>query len=202
MYLASGSCVNFQGDAIVNAANEYCQGGGGVDGAITAAGGPEMAKARAQLPVVEGTDEVRCRTGDAVVTVAGALPVMVCIHAVGPIFPGAHGPDQLDAARMNGSMNESEYQVLIDSRGGDDEWHDRIGWAAWNRPWYECNNRHIQLRTIPQVARAAGLAQADATLRSAYTAAMARAKQEVGYCYSRTQNHHDIRTMHAVPPHA
>mmetsp|Transcript_32401 Transcript_32401/g.85161 ORF Transcript_32401/g.85161 Transcript_32401/m.85161 type:complete len:163 (-) Transcript_32401:409-897(-) len=162
MYLASGSCVNFQGDAIVNAANECCQGGGGVDGAITAAGGPEMAKARAQLPVVEGTDEVRCRTGDAVVTVAGALPVMVCIHAVGPIFPGAHGPDELDTARMNGSMNESEYQV----------------------------------------ARAAGLAQADATLRSAYTAAMAHAKQEVGYCCSRTQNHHDIRTMHAVPPHA
>ena len=95
-YAASGSVVQFVGDAIVNAANNGCQGGeGGVDELVTAAGGPTMRLARSALPIVPGTPDRspgtpswRCRTGDAVVTVAGGqLSVAHCIHAVGPTYP-------------------------------------------------------------------------------------------------------------------
>lgn len=200
MYLASGSCVNFQGDAVVNAANEYCQGGGGVDGAITAAGGPEMAAARAQLPVVEGTDGVRCRTGDAVVTVAGALPVMVCIHAVGPIFPGAHGPDQLDAARMNGSVNESDYQVTTGSEGGGDERHDRAG--RMERAMVRVQQPTHTTTNDPSGGAGSRVGGSRCSPTQRVYSCNGTCGTGGGYCHSHTQNQHDIRTMRAVPSHA
>jgi O-acetyl-ADP-ribose deacetylase (regulator of RNase III) len=69
-------------DAIVNAANSYLAGGGGVDGAIHRAGGPAL---------MQGPDEIRshigqCPTGSAVVTSAGNLPARFVFHAVGPIY--------------------------------------------------------------------------------------------------------------------
>jgi O-acetyl-ADP-ribose deacetylase (regulator of RNase III) len=72
--------------AIVNAANEACLGGGGVDGAITQAGGPNLAKDRKALPKRMG---VRCFTGDAKLTGPGdygTLAVPYVIHAVGPNY--------------------------------------------------------------------------------------------------------------------
>jgi len=86
LVISAGSVVDFEGDAIVNAANEGCISGGGVDGAITAAGGPEMAQARLELPVVDPGRAVRCPTGEARVTIGGALKVPFCIHAVGPDY--------------------------------------------------------------------------------------------------------------------
>jgi len=79
-----GSVVAFEGDAIVNAANQGCLGGGGVDGAISKAGGPELLEARKQLPVVGRG--IRCPTGSAVITVGGALRAKFCVHAVGPNY--------------------------------------------------------------------------------------------------------------------
>jgi O-acetyl-ADP-ribose deacetylase (regulator of RNase III) len=70
-------------DAIVNAANSGLSGGGGVDGAIHRAAGPELAPAaRAAGP---------CPTGHAVMTPGFRLPARHVIHAVGPVWHGGQG---------------------------------------------------------------------------------------------------------------
>ncbi|ONK62569.1 uncharacterized protein A4U43_C07F5480 [Asparagus officinalis] len=71
-------------DAIVNAANERMLGGGGVDGAIHRAAGPELRAACAQVQEVR--PGVRCPTGEARITPAFRLPVAHVIHTVGPIY--------------------------------------------------------------------------------------------------------------------
>lgn len=78
-------------DAVVNAANEQLTGGGGVDGAIRRAAGPELdAATRALAP---------CPPGDAVITAGYRLPARYVIHAVGPVWRGGHeGEDELLAS--------------------------------------------------------------------------------------------------------
>jgi O-acetyl-ADP-ribose deacetylase len=74
-------------DAIVNAANSGLRGGGGVDGAIHRAAGPELARAA----VAAGP----CPTGHAVMTPGFRLPARYVIHAVGPVWYGGEaGEDQ------------------------------------------------------------------------------------------------------------
>jgi O-acetyl-ADP-ribose deacetylase (regulator of RNase III) len=73
-------------DAIVNAANERLTGGGGVDGAIHRAAGPELLAACLALP--EAKPGVRCPTGQARLTAGFALPAKHVIHAVGPVYRG------------------------------------------------------------------------------------------------------------------
>ncbi|MEX2487395.1 MAG: O-acetyl-ADP-ribose deacetylase [Nitriliruptoraceae bacterium] len=77
-------------DAIVNAANPALRGGGGVDGAIHAAAGPELLAACLQFDEV--APGVRCPTGDARITPAFQLPATWVIHTVGPVWrDGRHG---------------------------------------------------------------------------------------------------------------
>ena len=89
LVVSKGSVLDAHVGALVNAANEGCQGGGGVDGAITSAGGDLLAEKREALPCLEGSDWRRCATGDAVVTSGGPFGSLRCqcvIHAVGPNY--------------------------------------------------------------------------------------------------------------------
>ena len=84
-------------DAIVNAANEALLGGGGVDGAIHRAAGPDLLNACRALPEVR--PGVRCPTGQARLTEGFALPARFIIHTVGPVWEGGtEGEGELLAA--------------------------------------------------------------------------------------------------------
>jgi len=81
--ISKGSVIDFTGDAIVNAADMKCSGGGGVDKAVHEAGGPILHEAVGELPAVSG---VRVPTGQARLTVGGNLKAKYVIHAVGPSY--------------------------------------------------------------------------------------------------------------------
>jgi len=84
LYLEQGDITRREADAIVNAANSGLRGGGGVDGAIHRAGGPEiMAQCRQIIRRIGSLP-----TGQAVRTSAGRLPAKHVIHTVGPVWRG------------------------------------------------------------------------------------------------------------------
>ena len=89
-------------DAIVNAANRTLLGGGGVDGAIHRASGPQLLKACKGIPEMESG--VRCRTGEARITDGYQLPARYVIHTVGPVW---HGGDSGEPEALAGCYRHS-----------------------------------------------------------------------------------------------
>jgi O-acetyl-ADP-ribose deacetylase (regulator of RNase III) len=82
--LKKGDITSEKTDAIVNAANSSLMGGGGVDGAIHRAGGPEILEDCRRIIRKIGS----LKTGQAVITCAGRLPASKVIHTVGPVWQG------------------------------------------------------------------------------------------------------------------
>jgi len=96
--LVQGDLTRETTDAIVNAANEQLVVGGGVDGAIHQAGGPEI-RQEILRRYPNG-----CPTGSAVMTGAGALPAKSVIHAVGPAWKGGR---QGESERLRNAYRSS-----------------------------------------------------------------------------------------------
>lgn len=95
LILREGDITRIAAGAIVNAANSALAGGGGVDGAIHRAGGPEI---MCELDRIRAETH-GCATGSAVATGGGNLPAQYVFHAVGPVYrDGRHGEPVLLAS--------------------------------------------------------------------------------------------------------
>jgi O-acetyl-ADP-ribose deacetylase (regulator of RNase III) len=103
--LVEGDITRQDTEAIVNAANTTLLGGGGVDGAIHRAGGPEILE---ECRKIGG-----CPTGEARVTTGGRLTAPWVIHTVGPVYrDGKHRePDLLASAYRNSLRLASEREI-------------------------------------------------------------------------------------------
>jgi|SRR6218665_116806 len=99
IFLTKGDITKMEVDAIVNAANTSLMGGGGVDGAIHRAGGPEVLEDCRKIIARQGS----CKTGEAVITTAGRLAARYVIHTVGPVWNGGKKdePEKLASCYLN-----------------------------------------------------------------------------------------------------
>jgi O-acetyl-ADP-ribose deacetylase (regulator of RNase III) len=84
--IVQGDITKLETTALVNAANSSLLGGGGVDGAIHRAGGPQILEECRQIRARQGG----CKVGEAVITSGGRLPASYVIHTVGPVWNGGH----------------------------------------------------------------------------------------------------------------
>ncbi|MCB2379917.1 O-acetyl-ADP-ribose deacetylase [Hymenobacter sp. BT635] len=109
--LYQGNITTIDTTAIVNAANSSLLGGGGVDGAIHRAGGPEILEACRRLRA--GHYGKGLATGEAVVTTGGRLPATHVIHTVGPVWnDGQKGaPEKLASCYRNSLRLAAENQI-------------------------------------------------------------------------------------------
>ncbi|MFQ5902652.1 MAG: O-acetyl-ADP-ribose deacetylase [Candidatus Binatia bacterium] len=106
-----GDITKEDAEAVVNAANSSLMGGGGVDGAIHRAGGPDILKECKEIRRAQYPDGLP--TGEAVVTTAGKMAAKHVIHTVGPVYGrgGREKAEQLAACYRNSLSLAAEKEL-------------------------------------------------------------------------------------------
>jgi len=106
--LVQGDITSMETGAIVNAANEHLAHGGGVAGAISRRGGPQIQRESNAWVQKYG----RVSTGSAAITGGGALPARYVIHAVGPVYRGRPQDADLLASAVTSSLKLADEHAL------------------------------------------------------------------------------------------
>ena len=136
--LVEGDITQQDTEAIVNAANEGLRGGGGVDGAIHRAGGPQILE---ECKKIGG-----CPTGEARITTGGRLHARWVIHTVGPVYrDGKHRESELLASAYRNSLR------LASGRGIKSVAFPSISTGAYGYPMPDA--ARIALRTAIEYLR-------------------------------------------------
>ncbi|PJJ75454.1 O-acetyl-ADP-ribose deacetylase (regulator of RNase III) [Thermoflavifilum aggregans] len=135
IHVIQGDITRLQVYAIVNAANSSLLGGGGVDGAIHRAAGPELLEACRKIG--------GCPTGEARITPGFRLPARYVIHAVGPVWHGGkHGEAELLASCYRHSLQ------LAADHGLKQIAFPAISTGAYGYPFDEASS--IAIRTVKE----------------------------------------------------